>query len=316
MMKAQYFVYTRSKNVDYQTFFSPSEDLCPKNLRKKFLNELRGVIDTDKYDDPLDSPRWFYSCSGGLVLFGVGVMNSELSETCYLDFAARPIRGFFGIVMPYSPKGICLPMDLNFFKCLYKKYVEPLWGYEQIQKQNLEIDLGDFADDVNMLYPMNDGIRLNCDKDMCVILGDMEAETVFASAMTIENDISVVAGFKNKRHAYSEDSDYNYMNAIVDGVLERVEKKRVPDVVEEDEDVQFVVTKPKKVLSLKLIVVGILILIALLLFLLPKGGQETQTNQNQSISGSVTNVDGTEKEELKNQNPTTLDDINQVENHE
>lgn len=300
MIKAQYFVYTRNRYIDYKTFFSPSEELCPKETRKKFLKEIRGVIDIETYDDPLNTPRWLYSCSNGLLLFGVGIMNSKLSETYNVDFANRPVRGFFGIVLSVSNSEICLPMDLKFFSQLYKMYIEPIWELdrEHFQTQTIEIDIKEFINDcTHLIYPVNKDLSLNYHNDKCVILGNVDSEDAFSNALTLGHEISIVTGFNNKKHAYSVDSDYKYMNAIVNKVTEREEK----NFNKEQEQIYYdnlthgividkIAEKPKKVLRPKLITICLLIIIVLLLIICPRSCRNSQMNQSLSVSGDTIQI--------------------------
>ncbi len=302
MIKAQYFVYTRNRDIDYRTFYSPSEELCPRETRKKFLKEIRGVIDIETYDDPLDSPRWLYSCSNGLLLFGVGTMNNELSETYNVDFANRPVRGFFGIVLPYLTSEVCLPMDINLFSHLYKQYIEPIWELDRdhFNTQTIEVDLNEFINDgIHVIYPTNNGLSLNYHDNKCVILGDIKPEDAFSNALTLGHDISIVTGFNNKKHAYSVDSEYKYMNVIVKNVIEREEKNfsteqsgfhyDKPSIGRKSQ--QEIVEQPKKVLSPKLIyAIGLLIIIVLLWMIWPKSCRDSQTIQSHSVSGDTIQV--------------------------
>ena len=80
MMNAQLFVYTRTKNVDYQAIISPSEEFCSKSTRKLFLTQARGIINVEQYEDPLVEPRWLFSKKGNLLLWGIGIQNKMLSE--------------------------------------------------------------------------------------------------------------------------------------------------------------------------------------------------------------------------------------------
>lgn len=263
-MKAQYFVYTRTRNLDYRTFFSPSEELCPKEIRTKFLKEIRGVIDIETYDDPLNTPRWLYSYSNGLLLFGVGIMNAELSETCKVDFANRPVRGFFGIILSISNDEIFLPMDINLFRQLYKKYIEPIWELdrEHIKIQTIEIDIKEYIkDSTHIINPENKDLSLNFHEDKCVILGKVSPEDAFSRALTLKQEISIVTGFNNKKHAYCIDSDYKYKNVIVNNVIEREEK--LYNKKQEQINTQDIRPLPKKVLRPKLFTIGLIVAVVL-----------------------------------------------------
>lgn len=295
MMKAQYFIYTRNRDIDYKTILSPSEEFCPKNTRKKFLKEIRGLIDVETYDDPLDTPRWLYSCSNGLILFGVGIMNSELSDVCNRDFTGRPIRGFFGIVIQYSPVSTILPMDLNFFKLVYKKHIEPIWDCDKDHFPNPVANLDiDIQDGISVMHSTNADVALNYQKDRCVILGDVNIEDVFSIALTSSRDITIVTGFNNKRHAFTIDSEYQFMNAIVNGVYEREER-----LCNEEEE-QSIATNhepisqnthlpPKKDYRLKLFI-GIILLLTFFLLLMNKSCQKNQKNPKLTVSGDTIQI--------------------------
>lgn len=293
MMKAQYFVYTRNRDIDYKALLSPSEEFCSKETRKKFLKEIRGIIDVETYDDPLDTPRWLYSCSNGLILFGVGIMNSELSDLCNTDFTGRPVRGFFGIVMQYSSISTILPMDLKFFRLLYKKHIEPIWECDKEHLPNPVTDLDiDMQDGISVIHPISTNVALNYQKDRCVILGDVNTEDVLGIALTSSQDITIVTGFNNKKHAFAIDSEYRFMNAIVNGVYEREEKlcnkNESQETVTNHEPIPISDTSlpPKKDFRLKLFIGMILLLIMILLFI-NRSCQKNQKNLESSVSGDT-----------------------------
>lgn len=181
IMKAQYFIYTRNRKVDYKAILSPSEEFCPKETRKKFLQDIRGLIDIETYDDPLDTPRWLYSCFNGFVLFGLGVMNSNLSDEYNTDFTGRPVRGFFGIVMKYTTESTILPMDINFYRHIYKKEIEPIWEFDNdhLPYPVKDIDI-DIQDGINAIHPASAHIDLNYQENKCVILGNVNLKMFLA----------------------------------------------------------------------------------------------------------------------------------------
>lgn len=291
-MKAQYFIYTRNRKVDYKAILSPSEEFCPKETRKKFLQDIRGLIDIETYDDPLDTPRWLYSCFNGFVLFGLGVMNSNLSDEYNTDFTGRPVRGFFGIVIQYSPVSIILPMDLNFFKLVYEKHIEPIWNCDKDHFPNPVVNLDiDIQDGISVMHSANTNVTLNYQKNRCVILGDVNIKDVFSIALASSRDITIVTGFNNKRHAFTLDSEYQFMNAIVNGVCEREER------LYDEEDDRNITTNhepisqdaqlpSKKDYRLKLFI-GIILLLIFSLLIMNKSCQKNQKNPKLSVSGDT-----------------------------
>ncbi len=296
MNKVQYFVYTRIKDVDYRSIYSPDENFCPKETKKKFLLRIRDLINIESYDDSLETPRWLYMRSNGLVLFGVGVMNEELGDL-YNDFCNRPVRGFFGIVM--KSESPVIPMDINFFKCLYKKHIEPIWecDREHLPNPALDVDI-DITEEFKLIRPQDAAISLNYQKDKCVILGDVNLEETIAKALMTSKDTSVAYGFSSKNHAYAiekktkaqkkevialdkktneqkknanvqkkdanaietDDSCFMFMNVIVKGVSQR-EEKIIPRPEPKKPDV------PKKAVSPKLMITILVLAIMIILIL-------------------------------------------------
>lgn len=296
-MKAQYFVYTRNRKVDYKALLSPSEEFCPKETRKKFLQEIRGLIDIETYDDPLDTPRWLYSCFNGFVLFGLGVMNSNLSDEYNTDFTGRPVRGFFGVVMKYTTESTILPMDINFYRHIYKKEIEPIWEFDNdhLPYPVKDIDI-DIQDGINAIHPASAHIDLNYQENKCVILGNVNLKDVFSVALTSSRDITIVTGFNNKKHAFAIDSEYKFMNAIVNGVYEREERIRENKKNHKEGEEQVsqntpapTPVPPKKDFRLKLLV-GVIILLALSLLLMNKSCQKDQKSPKPSVSGDTIQI--------------------------
>jgi hypothetical protein len=125
----------------------------------------------------------------------------------------------------------------------------------------------------------------------------VDSEDAFSNALTLGHEISIVTGFNNKKHAYSVDSDYKYMNAIVNKVTEREEK----NFNKEQEQIYYdnlthgividkIAEKPKKVLRPKLITICLLIIIVLLLIICPRSCRNSQMNQSLSVSGDTIQI--------------------------
>jgi len=203
MMRAQYFVYTRNYSNDYKSIIVPSEDFCPKEVRKFFLNQARGLINVEQYDDPLDNPRWLFSRKDSLILFGLGTNNNALDEECYKDYAGRPVRGFFGVIIDSLTEDVKIPYDINFYKDLYTNHILPIWNQdrEQFVGHTIELDV-----DVNAYHCIEkneNSTQLNFDSRKSVILGDVGIEECISNALFFPGDISVAIGFSDKNHAFA-----------------------------------------------------------------------------------------------------------------
>lgn len=290
-MNAQLFVYTRTKNVDYQAIISPSEEFCPKSTRKLFLTQARGIINVEQYDDPLVEPRWLFSKKGNLLLWGIGVQNKELNEDVYKDFTGRPVRGFFGLVIDLSEQEALLPFDLAFFKKLYLSYIVPLWDveFDSFKKSSIPVDLE--MESFTCISKATSTIILNTDTEITSVLGNVNLSDVFSTALGLDSDTSVVSGFSSKAHAYAH--EYNYLNAIVMGVNSpetKSHKKPMPATPP-----PIPISRPKKALRLGLILATIVFLIALMIILHKSCNREINKNQNQQEL-----VSGVQKDSIQN----------------
>lgn len=298
-MKAQYFVYTRNFDNDYKSIFSPSEDFCPQNIRKKFLSQARGIINVEQFDDPLDNEgiRWFYSRYSDYILWGVGCNNNALSEDCNKDFAGRLVRGFFGIIINAKFEDIYLPFDISFFRDLYTKHIIPLWmaDREQFTRHSIDVEL-EIANYHILQANGSLAINLNFDPHKSVILGDVDVEQAFQCILATKKDSSLVVGFSSKPHAFCK--DYNYMNSIVKGVTNYEEKSHLQTPVFDNktsvnEPINPVIP-PKKVLSPKLIKVAILLIIGITILLtIPK---KCKTNASEKFHNTSTSGDTIKKD--------------------
>lgn len=265
-MNAHLFIYTRIKNVDYQAIISPPEAICPKSARKQFLTQARGIINVEQYDDPLTEPRWLYSKIDNLLLWGVGILNKELNEDVFKDFAGRPVRGFFGIIIDVTKQDPTLPFDLNFFKQLYSTYIVPIWDLEldAFKKSSVTADFD--IDLFTCISKQSSQISLNTDSNRTNLLGSIIPTDAFSAALSLSDNTSIVTGFSSKAHAYAH--EYLYLNAIVAGVDNpefRAHKKFTPPSPPTPPITHP--SLPKKAYRLSLILGGILALAILLMII-------------------------------------------------
>lgn len=211
-MKAEYIVYTRTKNVDYKLIFSPSDSLCPTNVRKEFLTEIRGVINVERYESCLEAPVWFYSKKGNLVVFGIGVNNRELSEDCFKDFTGRSVRGFFGIIAREEDLD-GLPFDILFFKDFYKQRMCPLWESDSLQAKQKGVLV---TQDIKCYKIIKEttSFGINTDVNKTVIYpNSISVEKLISCAMACTDDVNAFGVVMTREHAL--DTDYHFMNCVV-----------------------------------------------------------------------------------------------------
>lgn len=278
-MDIQYFVYTRTFGCDYNLVFSPSEALCSSEIRKEFIEEARGTINVEHYVTCLDRPIWLLSKKNDVVLFGVGIYNNCLCDANNTDKLGRGVRGFFGIIAK-ADQLKSLPMDLNFFKDFYAKYLSPLWKTDRESLKQKGISVVENLDSYHQVFPLDSGIKLNTESYKSVIFGDdVELEELLANALLYQGTISVVGVLQEKAHAF--DPKCKFMNCLVVCNSMRQEKQyantqgrtdlwsgNMMDDVEKEEQNRKKEEQRKKELRLRLVaVVGFLILLAIVLLI-------------------------------------------------
>lgn len=275
-MEAQYFVYTRGFDIanDYKLMFSPSNDFCPDDIRKYFLQQVRGVINIEQYQGSLESPRWLFSRYNGFLLWGMGIMNSELCETSNSDYTGRAVRGFFGMV--FRDDALTkLPYDLGFWKNFYAQHVVHLWNVSKEEFKQKGVSVEESFELYQCITPNYDRTNLlNLELNKTVIWGGLSEMDMFSTAMTLKDNVSCVSGIKEREHAYNH--EYNYLNVIVEDIKETESKdySEKKDVTPKEPITDIQVEKynrgkkTKKVVCPKLMLMIVCIMIVLLLLIL------------------------------------------------
>ncbi len=292
-MNAQYFVYTRGHNIDndYKLLFSPSNDFCPLEVRKYFLQQVRGLINLDTYVGNLEeNPRWLLSKKDGYTLWGIGTMNKKLSPTNNTDYANRVVRGFFGLVIKGNDIK-ALPFDLAVFERFYSEHIADLWtaAKEDFKKKGVAVDT--YFDNCKSIVAANSNLELNTDEERTVIWEDsISKEEFFAAALSQQGDFSCIYGLEEKSHAYNH--DYRFYNVIVKGEnvkSEKTYKKKEQNRQEEewktrtDEDM----LRPKKDYRLKLMILGTIATFIVVALLIGRCSKSKQTSSLKSVSGDT-----------------------------
>lgn len=291
----QLIIYTRNLNVDYRMVVAPDEHLCPSETRKYFRKLIRGAIDVETYDDPLDEPRWLYARKNDVILFGIAAMLETFETEYFTDFTGRNVRGFFGIVISASADSVQLPYSFEFFQAINRKYIEPLWDApkESFIRKCIEIDLNEY--DVEMLSMANETIALNMNSDECKILGQVDMKEALQSALSSGGELSLISGLNNKQHAFATEADYDFMNAIVNGVL-KPENHKKTSVIGTSQSSDSVVTPPpvpqqsKKVNRPKMLILVLLVVTVFIVIVLVKTCNASMTNHNSSTSGDQNRI--------------------------
>ena len=301
-MNAQYFVYTRGNDIanDYKLMFSPANDFCPDDVRKYFLQQVRGLINIEVYQGDLNTPRWLFSRHSGFTLWGIGILNSQLSDINNSDYANRPVRGFFGIIAK-SESLLSLPFDIQYFKDLYKQHIIGLWNVSKEDFKQKGVNVSELLDCYELILPQQSDNHLNIDENKTVIWEDtFTPKEMFSTALCVNGNVSCVYGLEEKNHAYNH--DYRYYNVVIPGIKakeekEYVEQKREPVVVTtKHSTIDTNSFESKKDSRPKIVIlIGIVALILILIAICTRG---TQTSRH-TTSGEKT---------LK-QNPNSLNQV-------
>lgn len=289
-MDAQYFVYTRGYDIanDYKLMFSPSNDFCPDDVRKYFLQQARGVINIELYSGNLEKPRWLYSRKSEFTLWGVGIMNTQLSDENNSDYANRPVRGFFGLIIKGSPVN-SLPFDISFFKDFYKSHIVSLWNAPKEGFKQKGVIVEDCFGKYNTISPQSSSLSLNTNEKKTIIWTDTFSPIeMFSTALNINRDLSCVWGLEDRSHAYNH--DYYFYNVIINGIKETEEKvymeKKVEPIIEPTHlDLVKESQRPKKDYRPKIMMlIGIIAIVLIIIAMCSKG---TQTSKH-TTSGEKT----------------------------
>lgn len=294
MKKPQIIIYTRNRDVDYRMIIRPDENICSDETRKYFRKLIRGAIDVETYDDPLNTPRWLFARKNNCILFGVAVMLESFDNDCCTDFTGRSVRGFFGLVMDASSDSMALPYNLDFFKAINDEYIVPLWDApkEDFVRKGIEIDIEENAKETISLGEVSE--PLNTNSDVCQILGKTDIKDALQSALNHKEDISLISGLNSRQHAIGTGADYDFMNVIINDISEQetinkriIRQSEKSELQENPESESH--KRPKKALRPK-IILALLVAAAVIVIILTKTCTTTSTSPNSSTSGETNSV--------------------------
>lgn len=171
--------------MDYEVFSSPN------NLTKSQLDIVKSKhlsILGDDVERNLKIPKWILYKDTVFLLWGVCCENRIIaSNNQKTTHKNRPVRGFFSIVITeFDREDLKVPFDINYFRELYKKEVEPYWN-QRVQHQNKTY--GFITGDFNYISAANNNYvsSLNTDIFQCKSFGEIDKEGVIAAALTMDN---------------------------------------------------------------------------------------------------------------------------------
>ena len=111
-------IYTRTHQVDYEIIAAP-ESLRANTAWAKLLRHVQYAMSDEGMRGPLKDRRWHIATVQDRVLVGIATYEFRCE-----DFAHRPIRGYYGMLMDSDEAFIPTP---EAFQQLYAQYVKPVF---------------------------------------------------------------------------------------------------------------------------------------------------------------------------------------------
>lgn len=180
-MKIQHYCYTRNSHIDYGDFVLP-------NLSKNQIDFIRKHIlsITGDSNPKFTIPKWILLMFDDVIVWGCCCWNSLLAQNHFKDSFGRPVYGFFSIVITnFIPDEVKLPSDIDYFKELYLKEVEPYWNSSERRCSTNNASISDRYECIRASRKVN--LTLNTDIFQCLSLGNLDKDMVVSDALTLDN---------------------------------------------------------------------------------------------------------------------------------
>lgn len=195
--------------MDYGVFVSPTN--VDKSQLNVVLCKTKSILG-DGVERNLEIPKWILYKDNSTVFWGLccenKLLSSENKETTHKN---RPIRGFFAVVITdFNLSELKVPFDINYFKNLYRTEVEPCWCQNELHYNK---SYGFFTGGYNYItVKANSSLLLfNTDIFQCQSLGNVDKESVVASALSLDN-VSLLIDNDNIEQAVN--SSGSFMNCL------------------------------------------------------------------------------------------------------
>lgn len=256
-MEQHLFVYSRTKYFDYRLIYSPNNQFVPDDIRWKFIDFIREVINED---DPLNGeialPRWSFYKIGSYILWGIGCRNSFLGSQDS-DYTGTKIRGFYGQIIKVSDfNELSLSFNLDYYKELYREKIVPVFE----TKRESEVNSIDSQWQPNLvLTQVSKGshLTLNANNKIIRILPyDSNVQEIVESALSF-NEANFVCCLNNEGHAQKAESCHFYNVTIIglneqkDLLLTQSQERKEERKAKEVPKQKTVKTKPDSVTEKK-----------------------------------------------------------------
>lgn len=180
-MKIQHYCYTRNSHIDYGDFVLPD---LPKNQVDFIRKHILSI--TGDSNPKFTIPKWILIKFDDVIVWGCCCWNSLLAENHFKDSLGRPVYGFFSIVITnFIPDEVKLPSDIDYFKELYSKEIEPYWNSSERRYSATDASISDRYKYIRAGLEVN--LTLNTDLFQCLSLGNLDKDMVVSAALTLDN---------------------------------------------------------------------------------------------------------------------------------
>lgn len=180
-MKIQHYCYTRNSHIDYGDFVLPD---LPKNQVDFIRKHILSI--TGDSNPKFTIPKWILIKFDDVIVWGCCCWNSLLAENHFKDSLGRPVYGFFSIVITnFIPDEVKLPSDIDYFKELYSKEIEPYWNSSERRYSATDASISDRYKYIRAGRKVN--LTLNTDLFQCLSLGNLDKDIVISAALTLDN---------------------------------------------------------------------------------------------------------------------------------
>ncbi|MBR3877633.1 MAG: BACON domain-containing protein [Bacteroidaceae bacterium] len=180
-MKIQHYCYTRNSHIDYGDFVLPD---LPKNQVDFIRKHILSI--TGDSNPKFTIPKWILIKFDDVIVWGCCCWNSLLAENHFKDSLGRPVYGFFSIVITnFIPDEVKLPSDIDYFKELYSKEIEPYWNSSERRYSATDASISDRYKYIRAGREVN--LTLNTDLFQCLSLGNLDKDMVVSAALTLDN---------------------------------------------------------------------------------------------------------------------------------
>ena len=200
-MKIQHYCYTRNSHIDYGDFVLPD---LPKNQVDFIRKHILSI--TGDSNPKFTIPKWILIKFDDVIVWGCCCWNSLLSQNNFKDSLGRPVYGFFSIVITnFIIDEVKLPSNIDYFKKLYLKEVEPYWNSSERRYSTTDVSISDRYQCIRASRKVN--LTLNNNMFQCLSLGNLDKDMVVSDALTIDNvslliDNDNIQQATNKRGAF------------------------------------------------------------------------------------------------------------------